>query len=111
MVEALESDVARASRAAMTAAERHAIEAFLNQPEAMVLPQGFIEAANKALQGIESVAVSVGALVEALREGACPAPPPTCARFTSFMQETLRGREEANTRLTLSEDRTLEASA
>jgi hypothetical protein len=112
VVEALESDVARASRAAMTAAERHAIEAFLNQPEAMVLPQGFIEAANKALQGIESVAVSVGALVEALREGGLPCTPADLrARFTIFMQETLRGREEANTRLTLSEDRTLEASA
>jgi len=112
VVEALNSDTARASRQAMTPDEQHAIDAFLAHPEATVLPEGFIDAANKALRGIESVAVSIADLVRALREGGIPCLPGDLRdRFQRYIQETLRGHDEENTRVTLDEERTLQAGA
>ena len=104
VVSALGSDMAQRSLAAMTPEEKQVIQAFLDHPDAPVLPTGFIEAANKALQGIESLAVSLADLEEALREWGLPRTVDEFkARFARFMLKTMRGRDEANTRLTVEE--------
>lgn len=112
VVDALQSDTARASLEAMTPAERSAVEAFLRNSDAMVLPEGFVDAANKALKGIDALAIGVEQLAAALRQGGMPC---TVAdlreRFSRLLQEAMRGHDEANTRITLSEDRTMETGS
>ncbi len=104
VVEALNTEVAQRSLAAMTPAEREAVDSFLEQPEAINLPDGFVEAANKALRGIEAVDLSVRDLVRALRDGGLPC---TVAEFrgrlSRYLQEALRDYNEDNARITLSE--------
>jgi hypothetical protein len=102
VVSALDSDIAKGSLAAMTAEERGAVDAFLAHPEAPTLPRGFVEAANKALQGIASLPLSEEALIAALREGGLPCTVEDFrGRFARFLLEAMRGHDEANTRLTL----------
>jgi hypothetical protein len=86
----------------MTAEERGAVDAFLARPEAPSLPRGFVEAANKALQGIASLPLSEEALIAALREGGLPCTVEDFrGHFARFLLEAMRGHDEANTRLTL----------
>lgn len=102
VLQALESDVAIASLEAMTPAERRVIETFQKRPDAPTLPEGFVDAANKALSGIESLPISLEALEAALREGGLPC---TVAEFRerlfAYLQQATRGRDESRTRLTL----------
>jgi len=107
VVEALQSEVAQQSLAAMTPDERQAVETFLEHPEAMTLPDGFVEAANKALRGIEAVDLNMGEMVAALREGGLPCTVGDFrSRFNGFLQRALRGHDEENARITLSEAHT-----
>ncbi|MGI6377387.1 MAG: DUF6079 family protein, partial [Anaerolineae bacterium] len=102
VVSALESERARQSLANMTPAERSAVNAFLAHPEESVLPPSFVDAANKALRGIESISVNMTDLEETLREGGLPCTVQEMReRFGRFMLELMRGRDESNTRLTV----------
>ena len=106
VVSVLQSEVAQRSLAAMTPDEKRAIQRFLENPQMMTLPQGFIEAANKALRGIESLPLAVEELLAALREGGLPCTVDEFqARFNRFLQGAMRGHDESNTRITLADER------
>jgi len=99
----LTSETAQRSLEAMTPAERRPIEQFLDQPEdGSHIPEGFVDAATKALRGIEALTLPVDGLLEALKEGGLP-----CAveelqrRFAHFVSQNMRGHDPRNTRLTL----------
>jgi hypothetical protein len=70
VVSALDTETAKQSLDAMTSGERKSVQAFLDAPDAPTLPEGFIEAANKALRGIVSVPVTLSAVEAALRAAA-----------------------------------------
>ena len=99
----LTSETARHSLQAMAPAERRPVEQFLDQrDDDPRVPEGFVEAATRALRGIEAVTLPVDELLEALREGGLP-----CAveelqrRFADFLSRHMRGHDAQNTRLTL----------
>ena len=99
----LTSKTAQASIEAMSPKERKPIEEFLKQnKDAPDLPKGFVELANKALQGIHSITLPVEELVEAMKAGGLPS---TVAemqrRFNEFVQQKMKGHDANNTRLTL----------
>lgn len=59
---------------AMTPIERRPIEHFLEQEDdAVVIRDGFVEAAVRALRGIQAIDLPMEDLLEPLREGACRA--------------------------------------
>ncbi|NLF01488.1 MAG: hypothetical protein GX601_10980, partial [Anaerolineales bacterium] len=91
------------SMAAMTAAERRPIEAFLAQAEtATEVPEGFVESANQALRGVQVVALSVEDLVAHLRTGGLPCDEGELqARFAEFLRQALAGYDAQSTRLNL----------
>ncbi len=70
---ALTSPQARASLAAMTAGEKRPLETFLQQgADDAQLPDGFVEAANRALRGIHAVRLASDGLLAALQAGGLP---------------------------------------
>ena len=89
----------------MTPAERRPIEQFLAAPDdALDVPAGFVQAANRALRGITALAIQPAALIAALSAGGLPCTvDELIARFGTFVGETLRGHDKAATRLTLGE--------
>ena len=101
--DALQSAAAQHSQAAMTPAERAPLEAFLAQSDdAVALPAGLVDAANRALRGIISVTLPGAALLEALKTGGMPCTMEELERrFAEFVGEQLRGCDRQNTRVVL----------
>jgi hypothetical protein len=101
--DALSSQAAQTSLAAMTAAERKPVETFLTQKDAATdIPKGFVQAATQALRGIQAVTLPVDALLEALKTGGLPCTPEELQRrFTEFVKKQMRGHDAGTTRLTL----------
>jgi hypothetical protein len=101
----LNSETAQQSIRAMTPAERKPIEQFLAQEdEDPDLPDGFARAANRALQGIDAVALPVDDLIQALKQGGLPCTKSDLeSRFQAFVNDAMRGHDPRNTRLTLEE--------
>ena len=89
----------------MTPAERKPIDLFLATPDSdPTLPAGFVPSVNRALRGIQALALDPDALLAALRAGGLPCTvDDMLARFGHFIGETLRGHDKAATRLTLGE--------
>lgn len=100
---ALSSDTARQSLAAMSPAERQPVEAFLAQADDRPdLPENFVPAAIEVLRGIQTVALDVDDLLEALKTGGLPCPVEELEqRFRSYVRQQMRGHDARNTRLTL----------
>lgn len=70
---ALAGDSVRHSLSGMTAAERRPIDAFLSAAaDDTTLPAGFVESVNRALRGIDVLALSPAALLAALSAGGLP---------------------------------------
>lgn len=101
--EALRSDQAQRSLAAMQPEERQPIERFLAQPDdESVLPEGLVECANRVLRGVHILPISTEKLLAALTQGGMPCTPEAFRRrFAQFLDDALRGRDEESTRLTL----------
>jgi hypothetical protein len=101
--DALSSQAAQASLAAMTAAERKPVEAFLAQKDDVTeIPRGFVQAATQALHGIQAITLPVDDLLEALKTGGLPCTPEELQRrFAEFVKKQMRGHDVINTRLTL----------
>jgi len=99
----LTSETAQASIEAMAPKERKPIEEFLKQKEnAPELPDGFVDLANKALQGIHSITLPVEELIDALKVGGLPSTVTEMQRrFNEFVQQKMKGHDANNTRLTL----------
>jgi len=99
----LTSDTAQHSLEAMTPAERRPIEQFLDQgDDDPHIPDRFAVVATCALRGIEAVALPVGDLLEALKEGGLPCTVEELQRrFADFVSQNMRGHDPRNTRLTL----------
>lgn len=99
----LQSDSAQHSLQAMTPAERQPIESFLKQSDDDAwIPDGFVNAATQALHGIEAVTLPVDDIVTALKSGGLPCTVEDLQhRFSSFVQQRLRGHDARATRLTL----------
>jgi hypothetical protein len=101
--DALQSDAAQTSLAAMTPAERAPIDAFLAQPvSAVTLPDGLVDAADQALRGITAVTLPGEALLEALKTGGMPCTVDELERrFGAFVKGALQGHDRGTTRLTV----------
>jgi len=99
----LTSDAAQHSLEAMAPAERKPVERFLKQKDDdPQIPQGFVDAATKALHGIEAVTLPVDNLLEALKVGGLPCTVEELQRrFVEFVAQRMRGHDPRNTRLTL----------
>ena len=99
----LDSETAKHSLEAMTAAERKPIEEFLKQSDDVdKLPLEFVPAAIKALHGIQAVTIPVDSLLQALKNGGLPCTPEELQnRFKQFISQQMRGHDAGNTRLTL----------
>ncbi len=100
----LQSESARQSFAAMTQAERRPIEAYISRSAASngALPDGFVEAANQALRGLETLGVNVSDLVAALSEGGFPCTVDQLTqRFNQYIRTTMTGYDQRNTRITI----------
>ena len=102
---ALTGEGPQASIHDMTPAERRPIEQFLAAPDdALDVPAGFVQAANRALRGITAVAIQPAALIAALSAGGLPCTmKEMIERFGAFLGQTMRGHDEEATRLTLSD--------
>ncbi len=89
----------------MTPAERRPVELFLDSADDDPhIPDKFVQSVNRALRGIQALALDPEALLDALRAGGLPCTvDDMLARFGSFIGDTLRGYDKAATRLTLSE--------
>ena len=99
--DALQSESALASLAAMTTAERAPIDAYLAlaDPQAATLPDALVDSVNKALRGSQTLALDGGALVDALKQGGLPCTVDDLeARFKRHMQQLMRGHDRGNTR-------------
>jgi hypothetical protein len=106
LADALRSETAQHSRAAMTAQERQPLEVYLTLPDpaGASLPAGLAQAANQALRGIDTVSLAVDELVEALRAGGLPCTVEQLnQRFASHVAAAMRSRDARTTRLTLAE--------
>jgi len=103
---ALDTDSVRHSLGDMTPAERRPIEQFLATPAGdPTLPAGLVQSVNRALRGIQALALDPGELLAALRAGGLPCTvDDMLARFGAFIGETLRGHDKNATRLTLGEE-------
>ena len=103
LVNGLQSDTAQQSIASMTPQEQALIQQFLSQGDGdLTVPNGFPGAANRALQGIDALTIQVEALVNALKQGGLPCTPQQLEkRFQAFVEQTMRGHDARNTRLTL----------
>ncbi len=101
--DALSSQAAQASLAAMTTPEHKPVEAFLTQKDAVTdIPKGFVQAATQALRGIQSVTLPVDDLLEALKMGGLPCTPEELQRrFTEYVKKQMRGHDAGTTRMTL----------
>lgn len=101
--DALQSDAAQVSLAAMTPAERAPIDAFLAQAnDAVTLPDNLVDVANQALRGITAVTLAGDGLLDALKEGGMPCTMDELRRrFEVFVDDALRGYAEQNTRVVL----------
>lgn len=101
--DALNSESAQASMEAMTPSERQPLDDFLEQSDDNPdIPKGFVTSANRALRGIESVTLVIDDLLAALKVGGLPCTKKELqSRFTDFIHNSLRGKDERNTRLTL----------
>jgi len=101
--DALNSESAQRSIEAMTPQERAPVEQFLAQPDdSVMIPDGFVASANRALRGIEAISLPVDDLIEALKAGGLPCTVEELqSRFSSFVREAMRGHDARNTRLTL----------
>lgn len=99
----LTSETAQASIEAMAPKERKPIKEFLKQKDnAPDLPKDFVDLANKALQGIQSITLPVEELIEALKTGGLPSTVNEMQRrFNEFVQQKMKGHDANNTRLTL----------
>lgn len=99
--ENLRSDIAKASLAVMTAAERTPIDAYLaRNGEGGPLPAGLIEAANQALRGVQTVTLDAAELLAALETGGLPCTLEQLkSRFESFLRSAMSGHDARNTRL------------
>jgi Family of unknown function (DUF6079) len=90
----------------MTVAERGPIEAYIAQadPEAP-LPEGLVNAANQALRGVHTIALRLGDIVAAIQSGGLPCTMDELKqRFSSYLQDAVRGHDPSTTRLTLHQD-------
>lgn len=103
--DALAGESVQQSLRGMTPAERKPVDQFLAAAdEDPSLPGGFVESVNRALRGIQAVALDADALLEALREGGLPCTfDELLARFGHFAGKAMHGHDKAATRLTLSE--------
>ena len=103
---ALATDSVRHSLAGMTAAERRPIETFLAAAtDDTALPAGFVESVNRALRGIDVLALSPAALLVALAAGGLPCTfDDMTRRFGAFLGQAMRGHDKNATRLTLGEE-------
>jgi energy-coupling factor transporter ATP-binding protein EcfA2 len=101
--ENLSSQTAQNSLEAMSPAERAPIEAFLDQElDEVEIPEGFVNAANQALQGITAITLPVEGLIEALKSGGLPSTVEEMQRrFHAYLQDKMRGHAAQHTRLTL----------
>jgi hypothetical protein len=102
--DALNSDVARTSRAAMTPAERRPLEDYLAQSDPMAQPLNdkLVTAANRALRGLQTVPLAGEELLDAMRQGGLPCTVSELeARFKRYLAQLMRGHDTNNTRLTL----------
>jgi len=101
--DALSSESACTSRAALLPDERAPIETFLAQPnDAVEVPAGLVAVATQALRGIRALAIPAPELVAALKNGGMPCTVEALKqRFTQFIQAQMQGYDKHNTRLTL----------
>ena len=99
----LNSASAQASLNALTPAEKQPILQFLTQPDDdPAIPPGLAAIANQVLHGINALSIPAGDLLDALREGGMPCTVNDLQqRFNRYINETMRGHDAANTRLTL----------
>ncbi len=103
----LQSETARQSFAAMMPVERRPVEAYLSRSVAVngALPDGFVEAANQALRGLETLSLNASDLVAALSEGGFPCTVDQLAqRFNQYVRSTMTGHDQRNTRITIVEE-------
>ena len=103
---ALASETAQESIAHMTPHERKPLDVYLVQdaPQAAALPDGLAAAANKALQGIDTISIRMDELVEALKQGGLPCTAKELGeRFVAHVQRRMRGHDVNNTRITIEE--------
>jgi hypothetical protein len=106
LVDALRSETAQHSIAAMTAQERQPLEVYLALPDpaGASLPAGLAQVANQALRGIDTVSLAVDELVEALKAGGLPCTVEQLnQRFANHVTAAMSGRDARTTRLTLAE--------
>jgi len=104
LADALRSETAQQSIAAMTAQERQPLEAYLAlaEPAHAALPANLAAAANQALRGITTVSLHEDDLLEALRAGGLPCTVEQLnQRFHAYVQSVMHGRDGRNTRLTI----------
>ena len=101
--DALTSETAQLSFAALTPDERAPVEAFLAQSDdAVGVPDGFVAVATQVLRGITALAVPAADLVEALKAGGMPCTVEALQqRFADFVRARMQGYDASNTRLTL----------
>jgi hypothetical protein len=99
----LTSETAQHSLEAMTPAERGPIAQFLDQGDGDTsIPKRFVDAAIKALRGIEAITLPTDGVLEALKEGGLPCTMEEMERrFVGFVNRNMRGHDSRNTRLTL----------
>jgi len=102
---ALAGESVRQSLRDMTPAERKPIETFLaSADDDPVIPDKFVQSVNRALRGIQALALDPAELLAALRAGGLPCTvEDMMTRFGAYIAEILRGHDKAATRLTLSE--------
>ena len=101
--DALSSESAQKSLEAMTPKERKPIEEFQRQKaDESEIPSGFVDAAQKALRGINSITLPIDELIKALKAGGVPSTfVEMQRRFNDFTREHMKGHDPENTRLTL----------
>jgi hypothetical protein len=101
---ALTSATAQASIHSMTDGERRPIKIYLQleDPAAGTLPDKLVESVNRALRGLQTLAVHPDALIDALRHGGLPCTVDELEqRFRLYVHTLMRGHDEGNTRLTI----------
>jgi len=100
----LASDTAQSSLRAMTAIERHPLDAYLAQddPATATLPNGVVDAVNKALRGLSTVRIHADQLVAALHDGGLPCTVEQLEqRFRDYIRTATSGHDQHSTRLTI----------
>jgi hypothetical protein len=103
----LQSETAQQSMAAMTAAERRSIDAYLSiaDPGAVSLPDGLVKAVNQALRGLQTVAINTNRLLVALQDGGLPCTVEELKqRFEGYLRQAMSGHDPRNTRLMIEQE-------